>query len=325
MNPPASHLTPTRHWKDIPQQVSPRAMSSEGRRRVLRHAVKTIGLGLTVAALAWGAYGVVSALPDSSGKMPGSVKSAPLHDLVLVTDGVLDQPWLARTLAVPKGASLMELDLFQLRGRLLASGQVRTANLTRNFPATLAVTLAERMPVARLQVQAGPDDRLTLLVARDGVVYEGVGYDPKMVETLPWLAGVTLSRQGGVIQPIAGMAAVSDLLAKAKLEAEHLYAGWRRVSLERLASDGEIAVFTQDGLTVTFGTNEDFFRQLANLDAILDAARAHPEKALREINLAVGGQVPVAFAPAATDPVAAPPSRTPASSPRPLFTGLHRN
>jgi cell division protein FtsQ len=116
------------------------------------------------------------------------------------------------------------------------------------------------------------------------------------------------------------MEAVADLLAKAKLEAEHLYAGWRSVSLARLESDGEIEVGTKDGTKITFGTSEDFFRQLANLDAILDAARAHPEKALREINLAVGGQVPVAFDGAAPPP----PAGAPASK-APLFTGFNHH
>ena len=325
MNPLHSNLTPARHWKDIPQQVSHRAMSSEGRRRVVMGVVKTAGIVTALAVLAWGGYGVVAALQDEPGRMPQTVKAAPLRDLVLVTDGVLDQAWLARTLAIPKGASLMELDLFQLRGRLLASGQVRSASLTRSFPATLSVSLSERPPVARLQVQDQTDAMRTLYVARDGTVFEGVGYDAKMTDTLPWLAGVKLTRQGGVFLPVAGMETVADLLAKAKLEAEHLYATWRRVSLERLATDGEIDVGTKDGTRIVFGTNEDFFRQLANLDAILDAAHAHPEKALRVINLAVGGQVPVAFETAAAAPDASPVRAAPPATRGPLFTGFNHN
>jgi cell division protein FtsQ len=91
------------------------------------------------------------------------------------------------------------------------------------------------------------------------------------------------------------MEAVADLLAKAKLEAEHLYNSWRVVSLAKLEGDSEIVVETKEATKITFGINEDYFRQLANLDAILDAASAHPEKSLREINLAVGAQVPVSF------------------------------
>ncbi len=321
MNPLNPTLTPARHWKEIPQQVRHRAMSSEGRRRVVFGGLKTAGIVAALALLAWGGLELASAFQDDPKKMPEVVKAAAMKDLVLVTDGVLDQAWLARTLALPKVTSLMELDLFQLRARLLASGQVRAATLTRNFPATLAVTLAERTPVARLQVEDKAGAPQTLFVARDGVVFEGTGFDPKMTDTLPWLAGVKLARQGGAFLPVAGMEPVAELLAKAKLEAEHLYVNWRVVSLARLESDGEIEIGTKDGTKITFGATEDFFRQLANLDAILDAARAQPDKALHEINLAVGGQVPVAFdgLTAQTPPAAARPA--PVSAP-PLFTGF---
>ncbi len=327
VNPFHSNLTPARHWKDIPQEVSHRAMSSEGRRRVLMGAAKSILVAAGVGILAWGGYVVVAGLQENAGKpVAGSAPTTPLQDLVLVTDGALDQAWLARTLAVPKGASLMSLDLYELRGRLLASPQVRAATLTRVFPATLNVTLSERMPVARLQVQEASGEPQTMYVARDGVVYGGVGYDPKMTETLPWLAGVTLTRQGGVFLPVAGMAPVADLLAKTHLETEHLDVTWRSLSLARLESDGEIEVTTKDGLKITFGRNDDYFRQLANLDAILDTVRSHPEKAVRVINLAISGGVPVAFdaAPAANEPM---PESAPAatSTPPPLFTGFHHH
>lgn len=271
-------------------------MSDEGQRRAVTDVLKTAGFVAVLAAVAWGGLEVASSLQNNDPqKMPEAMQSAPMKDLVLVTDGVLDQAWLAHTLALPKSTPLMALDLFQLRARLQGSGQVLAATLTRSFPATLSVTISERLPVARLQVQDKEGAPHTLLVARDGVVFEGVGFEPKMIETLPWLAGLKLTRQSGAFLPIAGMESVADLLAKAKLEAEHLYSSWRVVSLARLESDSEIEVGTRDGTRITFGTNEDFFRQLANLDAILDAAAAQPEKTLREINLAVGLQVPVAF------------------------------
>ncbi len=293
----SSRHTPksARSWRDIPQQVTHRSLSSEGRKRVWMRVVKTTCCVGVVAALAWGGLEVAGTFQENPKQVPSAMQSAPLKDLVLSTDGVLNQAWTNRTLALPKNTSLMALDLFQLRARLLASGQVRAATLTRNFPSTLTVSLSERSPVARISTQDKDDRPRTLLVARDGVVYEGEGYDANMVATLPWLAGVKLTRVGGVLQPIVGMESVAELLAKAKLEAEHLYSTWKIVSLGRLESDGEIEVTTRESTKITFGITEDFFRQLAALDAILDAAAAHPEKSPRAINLAVGAQVPVAF------------------------------
>ena len=142
------------------------------------------------------------------------------------------------------------------------------------------------------------------LVAREGRVFEGIGFDEGMIETLPWLDGVKLVRQGETFLPIAGMDTVAELLAKAKMEAEHLYRTWRIVSLARLESDGEIEVRDKNVSKIYFGTNEDFFRQLARLDLLLDTARLQTEQSPNVINLAIGSQVPVTFDDPALTPMA---------------------
>jgi len=298
-------------------------MSPEGRRRVTWSGIRTLAAIAVLGGIAWGGVEITAALQGTPKKFASAAEAVPVKDVVLVTDGVLDQKWLVRTLALPKGATLMGLDLFKLRARVLASGQVHAATLTRTFPATLTVSLAENSPVARVMAQAGADEPRMFLVARDGTVFDGVGFDAEMVGTLPWLDGVKLARKGDAFAPIAGMEAVADLLAKAKLEAEHLYRTWRVVSLARLESDGEIEVRADGVGKILFGTTEDFFRQLARLDSLLDAARAKTDAPIREINLAIGTQVPVAFEAAALAPGAqamqvafrAPVTATPAKMP----------
>lgn len=276
-------------------------MSSEGRRRLVFSGFKTVAAIVVVGGLVWGGFQIGAALRGKTPTKAVAEQAVPVKEVVLTTDGVLDRKWLVRTLAIPKNATLMELDLYRLRERLMASGQVRSATLTRNFPATLSVSLSEQWPMARVKAQWGTEEPRMLLVARDGTVYEGVGFDEAMVATLPWLDGVKLERQGERFAPVAGMETVADLLGKAKLEAEHLYRTWKVVSLARLQTDREIEVRANGVARVIFGTNEDFFRQLARLDSLLDAARAQTDKPLREINLAIGAQVPVAF----EEPVAA--------------------
>jgi cell division protein FtsQ len=325
----------SRSWRDIPQQVKPRAMSNEGRRRLIFNALKTAGAVALLAALGWGGVAVAQILREGPEKTSAQAEGAPVRDIVLVTDGALDRDWIVRTLALPKNATLMGLDLYRLRSRLLASGQVRTAALTRNFPATLAVTLAERLPVARLMAQMGGDTPRQLLVARDGVVFDGIGYDSPATSALPWLDGMKLIRQGDTFLPIAGMETVADLLAKARLEAEHLYRTWQVVSLARLQSDGEIEVRTQALPRIVFGTQEDFFPQLARLDLLLDTARAQSGTPLREVNLAIGRNPDGGFqVPVAVDGLsAAPPAAVrgeraarPVPSPRaPILLNLQLN
>jgi cell division protein FtsQ len=291
-------LQDTRSWRDIPQQVKPRAMSREGRRRLAMGTVRAVLGVLVVGAVCWVGLGVSSVLREGPESVLGAAKSDRVRNLALVTDGVLDRNWLARTLAIPANATLMGLDLDQLRSKVLSDPQVASASVSRNFPDTLTVRVSERSPVVRLSAPADGDRPRTLLVSRDGVAFDGTGFDPAMVASLPWIDGAPVARTGAVITPIAGMSAVSDLLASAKLEAEGLYRTWQVISIGRLASDGEIEVRTKDGLKVVFGTNENFLRQIARLDLLIDST-TDPTRPLRQVDLSLGAQVPVAYGTAA--------------------------
>ncbi len=284
-----------RSWRDIPQPVKPRAMSGGGRWRLV-FAITRVLFALTVlASVGWAGWKVSAVLAENSRKMPAAAKAVPVSKLAFTTDGVLDDAWLAHTLALRPGISLMELDLQKLRRALLASGQVETAMLTRNFPSTLMVNISERTPVARVMAEIHGEQH-ALFVAREGAVFEGVNFDPAMVQTLPWLDGVTLAKRGAGFAPLPGMTIVSDLLSTAKLEADHLYKTWQVISLARLASDGEIEVRMAQNIHVTFGTSEDFFRQLARLDLLLETMpKARPGQLLAQVNLSLGTQVPVSF------------------------------
>ena len=124
-------------------------MSREGRRRLVMGIIRAATGILVLGSVAWGAWGISAELRNPS-SMPGGVKSDPIRSLVLVTDGVLDKGWLARTLAIPADATLMGTDLMQLRSRVLGDAQVRTAAVVRNFPDSIVVRISERSPVARI-------------------------------------------------------------------------------------------------------------------------------------------------------------------------------
>jgi len=290
-------LPETRTWREIPQHVRPRAMSREGRRRLLMGSMRaTLGV-LALVMVAWGGWKIAAVIRDPS-SMPDAAKSDRIRRLVLVTDGVLDNGWLARTLSMPSTATLMGVDLTQLRARVLADAQVSSAAVIRNFPDTLTVRISERSPVARLMAQSGGEPPRMLLVSRDGVAFAGTGLDPAMIASLPWIEGINLVRRAGAMAPIEGMSTVADLLASAKLEAQGLYRTWQVVSMARLASDGEIEVHSSSGMKVTFGTREDFLRQIARLDLLIDSS-TDATRPLREVNLSLGAEVPVAYGTAA--------------------------
>lgn len=284
-----------RSWRDIRQEISPPATSRRGRRRRLVAGLKvTLYSSLTVAA-AWGGMVLVHEWQTDRAALTSAVHSDPVRDLVLITDGVLTKEWAAGVLALPKATTLMALQLPGLRDRLLQHGQVRVAVLTRSFPDTLVVTLHERTPVARVQASEGGAPR-QLLVAKDGIVYDGLNYDPKMVASLPWLDGIRLVRAASGYQAIDGMADVAALLSTAQLQAPHLYREWRVVSLARLAEAGEVIVKASDVPEIIFSRKRDWFKQVAQLDYVLDRALLLPEPGLKSVNLAFEGQVPVQLA-----------------------------
>jgi cell division septal protein FtsQ len=290
----------TRSWREIPQQVRPRAMSGEGRRRVAMGAMRAVMGSFAIGLVGWGAWEIAAVLRDGTDAMSGAAKADRIRSLVLVTDGVLDsdKKWLAKTLAIPPEATLVGVDLNVLHSRLMANAQVASAAIERDFPDKLTVRISERSPVARMMAQAGSQAPVMLLVSRDGVAFAGTGFDPAMVATLPWIDGVGLARSGTGFAPIDGMKAVSDLLSTAKLEAEDLYRTWQVISLSRLPADGEIEVHAKGGMKVTFGTREDYLRQIARLDLLVDSNN-DPTRPIRTVNLALGAQVPVTFGTAA--------------------------
>ena len=282
-------------WRQIRQGVQRHVMSRTGRRRRVQGWCKLSLRSCGTVLAAWGLYEIAHAWQTDRAAVTDAIPSDPVRDLSVVTDrgGVLTKAWVRDVLDLPPNASLMTLDLAALRGRLLAFPQVRGAELTRQFPDVLGVSLQERTPVVRVQAVDAQGFPQQLLVAKDGVVYAGLNYDPQKIAGLPYLDGARLVRDGRGFRPIEGMDAVSDLLSTAQLQAPHLYSGWRVVSLARLAGQDEIVVRSQEIPEVVFSRAEAFFPQLARLDYVTDAMNRLPNPAIKTVNLALGSHVPI--------------------------------
>lgn len=310
VNPP-----PTRSWRDIPQPVSPpiRTMGREGKKRLLFAVGNIVGLCLVLGAAGWGVYEVIRLWETDRTRIIAPTKGVPVRDFVVRTDGVLDKAWVERTLSLSKTASLMELDLADLKRRLEESGQVSKAVIERRFPDILGVTLQERTPVARVMALIGDAPPVSFVVARDGMVYSGSGYDAAMSAGLPFIDGVKLVREGSGFARIEGMEAVADLLGTAQVSAPGLYRGFKVVSLARFALDRTLTVKSDEVDAIIFGSSQDsYYRQLARLDYILEETRRNSAAGrLKSVNLAVGDkQVPVSFDTAHAEPArASVPSR----------------
>ena len=310
-----------RSWRELDQKVNPRTMSAQGRKRLALSALNVALIATMIGAAGWGGYEILTTLTSDTAALRDPSGAAPLREIVVVNDadGVLDQEWVEHTLKVRKGTPLMEIDLFQMRSRLLATPQVRAVDIRRDFPGTLTVMLRERLPVLRVNVQTPSGQPSTMLVARDGVVFSGQGYESSRLASLPFLDGVRLShnRFGG-FQAIEGMEDVANLMQAAQNSAPLLYAEWKVVSLARLLAYDEIVVKTRRIPEVVISRKIDFTQQLARLDYIADYARTQPEAVVQRVDLSLGGDVPVAFDSAAS-------RLLPASSVKPSNTKPRRD
>ncbi len=293
--PDNSNPPPGRSWRNIRQEVKPLAMSRKGRRRQLAGWAKAGALAAFVAGSGWGIYELAHSWSTDRAALVTAVHSEKVKDVVVINpDGVLDRAWVNGVLALPKSTSLMALELPALHAKLVAHGQVRVAVLTRHFPDTLVVTLQERTPVARVQVADSTGAPKQLLVAKDGVVYDGVNYDKAMLASLPWLDGIRLVKSAQGFEPVAGMADVSALLSTVQVNAPHLYREWLIVSLARLADRDEIIVKAQEVPEIVFSRKRDYFKQIAQLDYVIgETRRVEPAPVLQSVNLSFEGQVPV--------------------------------
>lgn len=324
MSPGAIRSPSVRSWRDIAQPVRPRAMSRGGRWRRVMVGLRTLTAVLGLSALVASAWYLLNAVTPKPGDLPPAAKAGPLRRLELRTSagGVLDEAWLRSALALPSGISLMELELPRLRERLLRDGQIESAALSREFPDRLVVRITERSPVARVRVGSAGASR-DLLVASDGTVFRGAGHDPAMIETLPWLAGVSLVAEGEGFRRVPGMTEVAQLLSDAHFAAQALYRTWVSVSLARLESDRELEVATRNGSTVVFAASREYFGQLAKLDYLVERLSNTPAARVR-IDLSYGRNVPVRIDPPEPGAPADARRATPAPAPaaRPVFSIL---
>lgn len=274
-------------WRGISQSVSPRVMSKPGRRRFSMHIVRVAFTVLALAGLAGLGVYLVQGFERPAETLAPVVKAEPLREIIVLTDGVLTDAWARQALDLPADIALMAVDLDAARAVLTRTGQVKSVVVARDFPDTLVVTVEERVPVIRIMAAIEPGRLEPLVVSRDGIVYRPINNSPIMINSLPWLDGVRLTRQGEGFAPLAGIDAVSDLLLTAQQEAPHLAADWRVVSLEDAP---RLVVRTRDIRQIVFDSL-NVRRQLAWLDHILDEqARAPQPRAIERIDLSIAAR-----------------------------------
>ena len=299
LTPPPS--TPsTLSWRDLPQRGPRRNITEAARKRRWTGWVHTALVAVSVAVLglgSWLSYDVLWA-PSGADPLSNHTPQGPGR-VVFETDGVLNQSWLMARHSIPISKGVMAVDIHQLKRTLESNGQIREAAIEVRLPNTLLVRISERTPVLRVRVRAGAGETKTLLIARDGTVYEGSLYPQLFLERLPGAADLSLRPEGTGYARVEGMEKVADLLDVVREQHPDLYSDWKLISFDRIHGDEA----NPDTVIKVSGTRVQSLvfapgnvdTQLQRLTRILGYAQANRIDRINKVDLSYNEQAVVQF------------------------------
>ncbi len=285
-------------WRELagPRRSRVNSPQAKKRRRTrwVKFLVGLIVLSAVIGAFAWAAL----AFKQRETKIPITPSSKPIERIIFDTDGVLPDIWLSKTIRLRAGMSMMEADIHELKATLEADAQVKSASVERVFPSDLRIRVEERLPALRLAI-AGPDGQPRLrLVARDGAVYDGLGYPKATLKNLPYVQ--PYQHADGSFKPMRGIESVADLLDLARRTEPKFFKTWQVVSLEHYSGDlnlpGQVIEVRSTLVPrIIFSASADYGRQLDRLAYILEYVRNEGNQSLERIDLSLRGSAAVQF------------------------------
>jgi len=216
-----------------------------------------------------------------------------IQNIEVLTTGPLSDSEIATISGLKVGENLLMVSLRAVRDRLEALPEVRTATVTRQFPATVLVDVKQRTPIAWLEC---PDKAIAAKVSGYGCLLDDEGIvlpsarheavDQKLpvisIEKLPRIA------PGKRVESPAALAALKllQLHGQSPLNEKHHLT---RVDATRSHA---LVVRFDSGLTATFPADGNPAAELVRLECVLDAA-AQRNWRVGKINLLVEHNVPV--------------------------------
>jgi cell division septal protein FtsQ len=292
-------------WKHINQTITKTPLTPHALKRKLKLSAKVIGIlgsGLAVVGLIYVFY-----QSTSTGALMTCFKpeQSLIQSIEYTTNGVLTKNWILQQTALNKKADIMDISIFDLKNQLEANTQIKKATIERVFPASIRISIQERVPALRVAIQKDRQAKPSIfLISKEGFIYEGACYPDYVLKKLPFADGIRIQKSGKDFELIRGMPVISELLYKAYTYKPHLYANWKIVSLKKFDPDSMqnwsvIKIVTRDDKEITFAADA-FMEQLEHLDHILQVVPGHQLAAMKSIDLSLKGEVTVQFLDAAS-------------------------
>lgn len=227
-----------------------------------------------------------------------------IHQIEVETDGNLGWQQVTRLGGLEAGQNIFSVDLDRVKRDLELNPLIAAAQVEREWPNRVRITLHERVPMAQICVQPfgearrGKPDPIVFYIDKHGVIMAAAQYNAsaKNLRPLPALTGVKLAdlRVGKPVQSPQVYAAL-ELLREREVSTVGVRLDVERIDLSR--SD-TLALITRTGETISFDPRH-VTQGLRRLGVIMADAQRN-QLALLTVDLTVQQHVPVTFRPLRT-------------------------
>jgi len=198
---------------------------------------------------------------------------------------IVETAEITQLIKVPKNAQLQDVDLMAVRRDILSHHFIKDAVVERDLPATLKVTVKERIPLAIINSSE------ILYLDEDGVVLPHS--ISKQLFDLPVLTGMPegMALTPGTMIKHPDIQEALQILADSKLVSKDLY---HLISEVRLRNGGDIVLYAAEwGVPIIFGRGE-IASKLVRLEAFWNSAvRERGSDNLQYVDLRYDDQVVV--------------------------------
>ena len=229
-----------RSWRNLVSDKRRRPMSSVAWRRSFLGVGKVLLIITLLGGSGYGIWLVREHFQRNPGPVDLTGPTLPVDSVKYATDGVLSLNSIKLMLQIPENATLMDLELKDIRSKLERDPQIAFARVRRRFPSTLQVEITEHKPLYRLFIRAKKGIPEMWLVSGTGVIYKGKDFRNATLSALPYLnpdPGLLKKDERNDYQRIPVLEKVSPLLEIARSDFPELYREWKVVSFLRPDAD----------------------------------------------------------------------------------------
>jgi len=287
-----------RSWRNLVSDKRRRPMSSVAWRRSFLGVGKVLLIITLLGGSGYGIWLVREHFQRNPGPVDLTGPTLPVDSVKYATDGVLSLNSIKRMLQIPENATLMDLELKDIRSKLERDPQIAFARVRRRFPSTLQVEITEHKPLYRLFIRAKKGIPEMWLVSGTGVIYKGKDFRNATLSALPYLnpdPGLLKKDERNDYQRIPVLEKVSPLLEIARSDFPELYREWKVVSFLRPDADesdpGAHILIESKGVKEMRFAPRNYRAQLRRLKYLLLEPGFKNKKSIDSIDLSHGRSV----------------------------------